>query len=154
MSFPAITILTGDQPIAGIDAPEFLLHFVPYYACALTIAALAGAGAYTWAAFALAAANFWIHALATIYTVLRRSGSFVVTPKKGAAARQPRAVMPALAAVGVLFAVALFGLLRERDASTFNNISFAAFHIVVLLSGCWPALAKPKVSPDSAEVAA
>ena len=67
---------------------------------ALTTAALAGAGSYTFAAFALAAANFWIHVLSTVYTVLRKKGSFVVTPKKGAEARQPMAVMPALVAVG------------------------------------------------------
>ena len=100
MSFPVIRLLTGGQPIAGIDAPEFLLHFAPYFAVALTTAALAGAGSYTFAAFALAAANFWIHCLSTIYTVLRKEGSFVVTPKKGAGARQPGAVMPALVAVG------------------------------------------------------
>ena len=102
MSFPVVRLLGGGQPLGGIDAPEFLLHFVPYYAVALTMAALAGAGSYTFAAFALSAANFWIHILSTVYTVLRKSGSFVVTPKKGAEARQPQAVMPALVAVGVL----------------------------------------------------
>ena len=61
MSFPVIRLLFGGQPIAGITAPEFLLHFAPYFAVALTTAALAGAGSYTFAAFALAAANFWIH---------------------------------------------------------------------------------------------
>ncbi len=100
MSFPVIRLLGGGQPIGGINAPVFLLHFVPYYAVALTMAAVAGAGSYTFAAFALSAANFWIHILSTIYTVLGKKGSFVVTPKKGAQARQPSAVMPALAAVG------------------------------------------------------
>ena len=90
MSFPVIRLLGGGQPIGGITAPEFLLHFTPYYVVALSMAALAGAGSYTFSAFALAAANFWIHVLSTIYTVLRKSGSFVVTPKKGAEARQPR----------------------------------------------------------------
>ena len=113
MSFPVIRLLTGGQPIAGINAPEFLLHFAPYFAVALTTAALAGAGAYTFAAFALAAANFWIHCLATVYTVLRKEGSFVVTPKKGAAARQPSAVMPALVAVGILVGVSIYGLIQE-----------------------------------------
>ena len=63
MSFPVVRLLGGGQPIAGIDAPEFLLHFAPYFAIALTMAALAGAGSYTFSAFALAAANFWIHIL-------------------------------------------------------------------------------------------
>ena len=89
------------------------LHFVPYYAVALTMAAVAGAGSYTFSAFALSAANFWIHVLSTIYTVLRKSGSFVVTPKKGAEARQPGAVMPALVAVGVLVAASVYGLAQQ-----------------------------------------
>src|SRR5437660_4776869 len=122
MSFPVVRLLGGGQPIGGINAPEFLLHFVPYYAVALTIAALAGAGSYTFAAFALSAANFWIHVLSTIYTVLRKKGSFVVTPKKGAQARQPQAVMPALAAVGVLVAASIYGLIRNRDAATINHV--------------------------------
>ena len=126
MCFPVIRLLGGGQPIGGIDAPEFLLHFVPYYAVALTMAAVAGAGSYTFAAFALSAANFWIHILSTIYTVLRKKGSFVVTPKKGAEARQPRAVMPALVAVGVLVAACVYGLVHNPDAATINNVSFAA----------------------------
>jgi len=153
MSFPVVRLLGGGQPIGGIDAPEFLLHFAPYYAVALTMAALAGAGSYTFAAFALAAANFWIHILATIYTVLRRSGSFVVTPKEGAAVRQPRAVLPALGAIGVLFLASVYGLARNRDAATINNVSFAAFHISVLLTGCWAALEKPRAASESVEAA-
>jgi cellulose synthase (UDP-forming) len=143
MSFPVVRLLGGGQPLGGIDAPEFLLHFAPYFAIALTTAALAGAGSYTFAAFALAAANFWIHVLSSILTVLRRSGSFKVTPKEGAQVRQPRAVMPALVAVGILVAVSVYGLARSQDAATINNVSFAAFHISVLMTGCWAALEKP-----------
>jgi cellulose synthase (UDP-forming) len=158
MSFPVIRLLTGGQPIAGITAPEFLLHFAPYFAVALTTAALAGAGSYTFAAFALAAANFWIHCLATVYTVLRKEGSFVVTPKKGAAARQPSAVMPALVVVGILVGVSIYGLIKAQDAATLNNVCFAAVHVSILMTGCWPALAKPRVpdseAPELAEVAA
>jgi cellulose synthase (UDP-forming) len=154
MSFPVIRLLTGGQPIDGIDAPEFLLHFAPYFAVALSTAALAGAGEYTFSAFALAAASFWIHVLATVFTVLRRKGSFVVTPKKGASARQPGAVMPALAAVGVLVAVSIYGLVRERDAATINNVSFAALHVSILMTGCWAALQKPRApTPESLEPA-
>lgn len=146
MSFPVIRLLGGGQPIGGINAPVFLLHFAPYYVTALTMAALAGAGSYTFAAFALSAANFWIHVLATIYTVLGRKGSFVVTPKKGTAARQPASVMPALVAVGVLVAACIYGLARHRDAATINNVSFAAVHITIIMSGCWAALEKPHLS--------
>jgi cellulose synthase (UDP-forming) len=154
MSFPVVRLLGGGQPLGGIDAPEFLLHFVPYFAVALTIAAVAGAGSYTFAAFALSAANFWIHVLSTIYTVLRRKGSFVVTPKKGAAARQPGAVMPALAAVGALVAASIYGLIHNPDAATINNVSFAAVHVSILMTGCWAALQKPRaIAAESLEPA-
>ncbi len=153
MSFPVVRLLGGGQPIAGITAPEFLLHFAPYFAIALTTVALAGAGSYTFSAFALAAANFWIHILSTVYTVLRKEGSFVVTPKKGAAARQPGAVMPALVVVGILVLASLYGLARNRDAATINNVCFAAVHVSILLTGCWPALAKPRIeNPESPEL--
>ena len=56
--------------------------------------------------------------------------------------RQPRAVMPALVAVAVLVAVSVYGLIAEQDAATINNVSFAAFHISVLMTGCWAALAE------------
>jgi cellulose synthase (UDP-forming) len=118
------------------------------------MAAVAGAGSYSFAAFALAAANFWIHILSTIYTVLRKSGSFVVTPKKGAEARQPGAVMPALVVIAVLLAACAYGLIRNPDAATINNVSFAAVHISILLTGCWAALQKPRVAADSLEPAA
>jgi cellulose synthase (UDP-forming) len=148
MSFPVVRLLGGGQPLGGIDAAEFLVHFVPYYAVALTMAAVAGAGSYTFAAFTLAAANFWIHILSTIYTVLRRSGSFVVTPKTGAGARQPGSVMPALAMVALLVAASIYGLVRHADSATFNNVSFALVHISIMLTGCWAALAKPPAAAD------
>ena len=158
MSFPVVRLLGGGQPIGGINAPVFLLHFIPYYAVALTMAAVAGAGSYTFAAFALSAANFWIHVLSTIYTVLRKKGSFVVTPKKGAEARQPAAVMPALVAVGVLVSASIYGLARNPDAATINNVSFALVHATILMTGCWAALQKPRApasgSLEPAEVAA
>ncbi len=143
MSFPVVRLLGGGQPIGHINAPVFLLHFVPYYAVALTMAAVGGAGTYKFSAYALSAANFWIQILATFYVVLRKSGSFVVTPKKGAAVRQPRAVMPTLATVGVLVAACIYGLAKNRDAATINNVSFAAVHVSILMTGCWAALQKP-----------
>jgi len=81
-----------------------------------------------------------------------------VTPKKGAAARQPSAVMPALVIVAILVGVSAYGLARAQDAATINNVCFAAVHVAILMTGCWPALAKPRVedtgSAELAEVAA
>ena len=126
----------GVSRSATSTLPTFLLHFVPYYAVALTMAAVGGAGSYTFAAFALSAANFWIHILSTIYTVLRKSGSFVVTPKKGADVRQPRAVMPALVVIGRCSSPhASTAWCTNPDAATINNVSFAAVHISILHDG-------------------
>ena len=86
--------------------------------------------------------------------MLKKEGSFVVTPKKGAAARQPAAVMPALAAVAILVSVSIYGLVRAQDAATINNVCFAAVHVAIHMTGCWPALAKPRVEdPGPAEPA-
>jgi cellulose synthase (UDP-forming) len=51
--------------------------------------------------------------------------------------------MPALAAVGVLIAASTYGLIRTPDAATINNVSFAAVHVSILMTGCWAALQKP-----------
>ena len=55
--------------------------------------------------------------------------------------------MPALVVVGILVAVSIYGLIQNQDAATINNVSFAAFHVSVLMTGCWPALAKPRAAP-------
>src|SRR5207302_5623788 len=61
MSLPVVRILFGLQPLAATTADQFLLHFAPYYCAALATVAVAGYGTYTYGAFALAAASFWIH---------------------------------------------------------------------------------------------
>ncbi len=143
MSFPVLRILFGLQPLIHLSAPEFLLHFAPYFLVAISTAALAGAGAYTFGALALSSASFWLYILASLLTLLRRAGSFRVTPKAGVARPQPRAVAPALVTIGALVAVCIFGLLRSRDPATFNNVAFALLHVTVLLVGVWPALRPP-----------
>lgn len=143
MTFPAVRILFGVQPLAHLSAPEFLLHFVPYFAVALSTAALAGTGAYTFGALALAASTFWIHIVASLLTAGRRKGSFKVTPKQGAGGPQPRAVAAPLTAIVVLAGVSVYGLAVSRNAATFNNAAFALFHVSVLLTGAWPALRPP-----------
>ena len=71
----------------------------------------------------------------TLLVLARRRGRFVVTPKEGVHGRQPRAVAPALAAIAVLVGAAAYGLSRDRDPATLNNVAFAALHCGVLLSG-------------------
>ena len=143
MAFPLIRILFGIQPLAHLTAPEFLLHFAPYFAVAVSTAALAGTGAYTFAGLALAASVFWVHILASVLTLAGRKGSFAVTPKEGAQERQVRAVTIPLLAIAVLVGVSVYGLLAARDAATFNNAAFAGLHVTVLLAGAWPALRRP-----------
>jgi cellulose synthase (UDP-forming) len=140
MSFPVVRLLTGAQPLAATSADQFLAHFAPYFGLSLLAVTALGGGAYTFKAFALQAASFWIHVQSTVLTLLGRRGGFVVTPKEGAEGRQPRAVAPALAAIAALSAVAVYGLLRDRDPATLNNVAFAALHIAVLTSGVMPAL--------------
>jgi cellulose synthase (UDP-forming) len=133
-------LLTGAQPLASTSADQFLAHFAPYFGLALLTVTVLGGGAYTFKAFALQAASFWIHVQATIHALAGRRGGFVVTPKQGARERQPRAVAPALAAIAVLCAVGVYGLARDCDPATLNNVAFAALHIGVLLAGIAPAL--------------
>ena len=140
MLFPVVRITTNAQPVAEVGADQFLLHFAPYFGLALVAVALAGAGSYTWRAFALSFASWWIHVHATLRLLRRRPSRFVVTPKKGAEGRQPRAVWPSLAAIAVLGAAVVIGLSRDLDAGTLNNVAFAAVHIVVLTAGVRPAL--------------
>ena len=119
------------------------MHFAPYFLVALSTAALAGAGSFTFAALAVSAACFWLHIVASVLTLLGRRGSFKVTPKVGVAGPQPRVMWPTLACVMVLLLVAAYGLARERDAATFNNVAFALFHVCVLMTGAWAALRPP-----------
>jgi cellulose synthase (UDP-forming) len=140
MTFPVVRILTGAQPLAAPAADQFLLHFAPYFGMALSMVAMMGAGAYTFRAFALQSASFWIHVHASLKALLRRPGSFKVTPKRGADGRQPRAMLPALVAATVLLTVAVAGLLRHHDPSTMNNVAFALVHLTVLSFGVAPAL--------------
>ena len=140
MTFPVVRILTGQQPLAAPAADQFLLHFAPYFGMALSMVAMMGAGAYTFRAFALQSASFWIHVHASLKALLGRPGSFTVTPKRGADGRQPRAMLPALAAAAVLATVAVAGLVRHHDPSTMNNVAFALVHLTVLSFGVAPAL--------------
>jgi cellulose synthase/poly-beta-1,6-N-acetylglucosamine synthase-like glycosyltransferase len=140
MSLPVIRILTGAQPLAAATADQFLLHFAPYYCGALATVALAGYGTYTFEAFALASGSFWIHIQAAFNSLLRRPARFVVTPKHGTIARQPRAVAPTLIAISVLVGAALYGLSQNHGAATLNNVAFASLHAAVLLIAAIPAL--------------
>jgi cellulose synthase (UDP-forming) len=144
MAFPVVRILTGQQPLAAPAADQFLLHFAPYFGLALSMVALMGSGAYTFRAFALQSASFWIHVHASLLALLRRPGSFKVTPKRGADGRQPRAMAPALAAAFVLLSVAVLGLVRHHDPSTMNNVAFACVHLTVLGFGVAPALRRAR----------
>jgi cellulose synthase (UDP-forming) len=150
MLLPVIRILTGAQPLASASADQFLLHFAPYFIASLLTVVLAGAGMYTFAAFALTAASFWLHIHASLKALLRRPGRFIVTPKRGRAGRQIGAVLPALIAIGVLGASACVGLLRDRSPATLNNVAFAALHMCVLLSGAGPALRRVRGVADQA----
>jgi cellulose synthase (UDP-forming) len=151
MAMPIIRITTGAQPLDGSTADQFLLHFAPYFGWALLTVSIAGAGSYTFGAFALQSASFWIHIQATILTLLGRRGTFVVTPKRGRVERQLRPVWPALAMLAMLVGAALWGLHRGVSPGNLNNVAFAVLHIVVLLSGSWAALMPARAGAAQAE---
>jgi cellulose synthase (UDP-forming) len=140
MAMPVIRLLTGDQPIEATTANTFLLHFAPYFLAAISTVAVAGGGAYTFEAFALVAATWWIHVAACVAALLGRAGRFKVTPKQGAAGRQTAVMLPTLVTIGILLTAVLWGLERDHGPATLNNVGFAALHIAVLLRGAWPAL--------------
>lgn len=140
MALPAVRIITGAQPLAVASASQFLMHFAPYYALALGSVAVAGAGSYTFAAFSLGAACFWVQVLAGLRTLLRRPARFVVTAKQGGGSWQPLAVWPALAVCAAMLSVSLYGLDSRPGAGTLNSIAFATLHATVLGSGAAAAL--------------
>jgi cellulose synthase (UDP-forming) len=150
MAMPIIRLATGEQPLADASADQFLAHFAPYFGWSLLTVALAGGGSYTFGAFALQSASFWIHIQATLLTLVGRRGRFVVTPKEGTRERQLRPVWPALALLTLLAGAAVSGLARGLDPSTLNNVAFAAVHIAVLTAGVWGALAPGAPSPERA----
>lgn len=153
MAFPVVRIVTGAQPLAATSADQFLGHFAPYFGLALLAVTVLGGGAYTFKAFALQTASFWIHVQSTVFVLMRRRGRFVVTPKEGVHGPQPRAVAPALAAAAALVAVAAFGLVRDRDPATLNNVAFAVLHVCVLVAGASPALRRAPVTAARREPA-
>jgi cellulose synthase (UDP-forming) len=158
VSFPIVRILTGEQPVAVASADQFLVHWAPYFAAALATVALSARGSYTFSAFALMSASFWIHVQASLLTFLRRRGTFAVTPKESSGGRQFRPVAVPLAVCGLLAGVAAYGLLRDQSPATMNNVAFASLHITVLFSGAWPAVAgragaEAAASPSAVEAA-
>ncbi|MGQ0519525.1 MAG: glycosyltransferase [Actinomycetota bacterium] len=157
VSFPIVRILTGEQPVTVASPDQFLVHWAPYFAASLATVALSARGSYTFSAFAVMSANFWIHIQATILVLLRRRGTFAVTPKESAGGRQLRPVAVPLAVCTLLGGVAAYGLVRDQSPATMNNVAFALLHITVLLSGAWPALQgrpSPQEAPSAAAVEA
>jgi cellulose synthase (UDP-forming) len=135
MAFPIVRILIGRQPIDVSGPEEFLIYWGPYFVASMATVGLAGRGRYTYSAFSLLSASFWIHVVASILTLARRKGSFAVTPKQGATGVQLRPVAVPLAVCAVLIGVVAFGLLRDPSAATVTNASFALVHVVVLAGG-------------------
>lgn len=135
LSLPVLRILTGAQPLSGSAADGFLAAFAPYFAFALATVASVGAGTYTFAAYSLATSTFWIHIHASCKALFKRPSKFVVTPKHATSGRQWRPAAPALGVLAVLFGAALFGLLRDQNAATLNNVGFLVLHMCILSHG-------------------
>ena len=135
MLFPGIRIIAGVQPVHVVSPNEFLVYWGPYFATSMITVALAGRGRYTYWAFALMSVSFWIHLLATVLTLLRRKGSFAVTPKQAVTGVQLRPIVAPLLAVAALAGVIVYGLATDQSPATVTNVAFALVHVVVLASG-------------------
>ena len=140
MVLPAIRIFFGAQPLAGATADQFLLHFAPYFCVSLAAVAVAGAGEYTFAAFALLIANYSVQVLSSLLVLARRGGRFVVTAKRGADGPQPGAIVPALVTMAGLLSATGYALDQSLTAATLNNVAFALLHVSVLVVGSWSAI--------------
>ena len=143
MSFPVVRLLFGGQPLAGIDAPEFLLHFAPYFAIALTTAALAGRGRVHLRGLRAGRRQLLDPRACPRCSRSCAEGLLRGHPEEGRGGPPAGGGDARARVVGILVAVSIYGLIRKQDAATINNVSFATFHVSVLMTGCWPALAKP-----------
>jgi cellulose synthase (UDP-forming) len=140
MAMPVIRIFTGAQPIAAASADNFLVAFAPFFGLSLAMVATVGAGRYTFSAYSLMAATFWVHVHASCKALFRRPSRFVVTPKNGDTDRQWGAAAPTLAMLALLTSAVVVGLARDRSPATLNNVAFALFHVVVLTHGVMTAV--------------
>ena len=140
MSFPVIRLL-GGRPAdrRASPRPEFLLHFAPYFAVALTMAALAGAGAYTFAAFALVGRELLDpHPVHVLHRAAARRAPSWSRRRRAPGPASRAAVMPALVAVGVLVVGQhLRPASRTRTRPRSTTCRFAAVHVSILMTGCW-----------------
>jgi cellulose synthase (UDP-forming) len=152
LSLPIIRVFFGAQPFNGSTSTEMLLYFAPYYFISLIAVAVAGGGSYTFGAYCLFIANFWIQIVATLYVVTGTTLAWVVTPKSSSHGREPGSVIPALVTVGILVVTIVYGIARGLNSSIVNNLAFAALYAVVMLVGVWPALvgdpANATMGPD------
>ena len=152
MTFPVIRILTSEQPINVPSAEQFMLYWGPYFFLGMLTVTIAGSNGYSYNTFALMSASFWIHVLATILTVLRRKGSFAVTPKQASSKRQLRPVLVPILVCTSLLGIAIYGLSTSQSPAMVTNVSFATVHVLVLASGVRLLLQRPRqhAEPDPA----
>jgi hypothetical protein len=126
-----------------------MLYWGPYFFLGMLTVTIAGSNGYSYNAFALMSASFWIHVLATILTVLRRKGSFAVTPKQASSTRQFRPVVVPILVCASLLGVAIYGLSTSQSPAMVTNVSFATVHVLVLASGMRLLLQRPRPQTES-----
>jgi cellulose synthase (UDP-forming) len=154
LSLPVIFIFTGAQPFSGSTASEMLLYFAPFFAINLIVVATAGGNSYTFDAFCVYVANFWVHIAASVYVLTGAKMKWVVTSKQSAKGREPGSVVPGLIYLGVFVVTAAYGIATGFTPAVADNLAFAAIYAVVILVGIWPALAgapTPSVAASEAD---
>ena len=128
LSLPVIYIFTGAQPFTVSTSTEMLLYFAPYYIISLIAVAAAGGGSYTFEAYCLYIANFWIQIAATIFVLTGSKMKWVVTAKQSSQRREPGSVVPALIAIGILAVTAVYGIAHGLTSAVANNLAFAGMY--------------------------
>jgi cellulose synthase (UDP-forming) len=151
LSLPLVRIFGGVQPIRHGAAAAFLVHFLPYFAASLLSISIAGAGAFSFGAYSLSIACFWVQVVAIARCLTRRRSRFLVTPKQGSDHRQVRAALPALVLIAVLAVAVIYELAVHRGPAALTTVAFATVWIVVLLSGSWDALVGPRARRQASD---
>ena len=83
IAMPVLRIFTGLQPFNGANSAQMLANFAPYFCLSLIAVAVAGGGSYTFDAYCLFVANFWIQLVATYLVLTGTPFKWIVTPKSG-----------------------------------------------------------------------
>jgi cellulose synthase (UDP-forming) len=139
---PVAFLCFGVRPVQSYGW-QFLIFFLPYLIANQLLFFVVGYGIKTWRGhqYSLALFPLWIRAFTTAFgnVVFGRTLGFVVTPKtQERRVSQWRFIKPQLAAMGILVAAAVVGMVRQLAGyegslwGTVVNVTWVLYDLVVL----------------------